>query len=69
MKPSDLCEWLVKSYSNEGDTVLDFCMGSGSTGIACLNTDRNFIGIEKDPVIFKVAKDRLLKYEIEEMTF
>ena len=68
-KPTDLCEWLIKSYSNEGDTVLDFCMGSGSTGIACLKNGRNFIGIEKDAAIFKVAKDRLLKYEITEMTW
>ena len=43
----DLCEWLVKSYSNEEDTVLDFTMGSGSTGEACVNTNRQFIGIEK----------------------
>tara|TARA_R110000868_G_scaffold353389_1_gene614636 strand:- start:30 stop:1205 length:1176 start_codon:yes stop_codon:yes gene_type:complete len=68
-KPTDLCEWLVKSYSNENDIVLDFCMGSGSTGIACLNTGRQFIGIEKDPTIFKLAKNRLLKHEIEEMKF
>tara|TARA_R110002126_G_scaffold66649_3_gene169319 strand:+ start:80 stop:1390 length:1311 start_codon:yes stop_codon:yes gene_type:complete len=64
-KPTDLCEWLVKSYSNEKDTVLDFCMGSGSTGIACLKNNRNFIGIEKDLVIFKVAKNRLIKHELE----
>lgn len=68
-KPVDLIEWLIKSYSNEGDVVLDYTMGSGSTGIACLNTGRSFIGIEKDPAIFKIAKDRLLRYEIEEMIF
>ena len=64
-KPVDLCEWLVKTYSNEGENVLDFTMGSGSTGIACLNTNRNFIGIEKDPDIFKVGQHRLFKHELE----
>ena len=63
-KPTDLCEWLIKSYSNEGDSVLDFTMGSGSTGIACINTGRNFIGIEQDKEIFKIARNRLLKHEI-----
>ena len=58
-KPVNLCEWLIKTYSNEGDTVLDFTMGSGTTGEACHNTNRNFIGIEKDPAIFKTASTRL----------
>lgn len=58
-KPTDLLEWLLKSYSNENDVVLDFTMGSGSTGVACKNTNRKFIGIEKDEEIFKVAKQRL----------
>ena len=58
-KPVKLCEWLVKTYTNEGGNVLDFTMGSGSTGIACINTNRNFIGIEMDTEIFKVAKERL----------
>lgn len=58
-KPVDLCEWLIKSYSNEGDLVVDFCMGSGSTGEACKNTNRKFVGIEKDEEIFKVASERL----------
>jgi 16S rRNA G966 N2-methylase RsmD len=58
-KPVDLCEWLIKSYSNEGDTIMDFTMGSGSTGVACINTDRKFIGIEKDEKIFKIAKKRI----------
>jgi len=58
-KPVDLCEWLIKSYSNEGDTVLDFTMGSGSTGVACQNTNRKFIGIEKDKDIFNIAMNRL----------
>tara|TARA_R110001606_G_C15327337_1_gene645196 strand:- start:24 stop:1466 length:1443 start_codon:yes stop_codon:yes gene_type:complete len=59
-KPVTLCEWLIKSYSNEGDLVLDFTMGSGSTGVACKNTKRKFIGIEKDKEIFKIASERLL---------
>lgn len=58
-KPVDQCEWLIKTYSNEGDLVLDFCMGSGSTIVACMNTNRNYIGIEKDKDIFKVAKNRI----------
>ena len=60
----DLCEWLVKSYSNEEDTVLDFTMGSGSTGEACVNINRQFIGIEKDEEIFKIAYDRLIHLNI-----
>ena len=52
-------EYLVKTYSNEGDTVLDPCMGSGTTGIACLNTNRDFIGIERDENYYTVAEERL----------
>ena len=59
-KPVALCEWLIKSYSNEGDLVLDFTMGSGSTGVACKNTNRKFIGIERDEEIFKTAYERLM---------
>lgn len=58
-KPVDLLEYLIKTYSNENDTVLDFTMGSGSTGIACINTNRNFIGIEMDDEYFKKAKARI----------
>lgn len=58
-KPVDLCEWLISTYSNEDDTVLDFCMGSGTTSIACKNTNRKFIGIEKDKDIFEIAKKRI----------
>ncbi len=58
-KPVDLCEWLIKSYSNEGDIILDFTMGSGSTGIACKNLKRKFIGIEKDTEIFRIANHRI----------
>ena len=62
-KPVDLCEYLIKTYSNEGDVVLDFTMGSGSTGIACLNTNRNFIGIELDDSIFNIAKKRIEEHK------
>jgi site-specific DNA-methyltransferase (adenine-specific) len=58
-KPVDLCEWLIKTYSNEGDTILDNCMGSGTTGVACKNTNRNFIGIELDTNYFNIAQERL----------
>ena len=58
-KPVELLEYLIKTYTNEGDTVLDNCMGSGSTGVACMNTGRNFIGIEKDEKYFNIAKERL----------
>ena len=58
-KPVEACEWLIKSYSKEGDTILDPTMGSGSTGVACKNTNRKFIGIEMDEEIFKTAKERI----------
>ncbi len=58
-KPVALYEYLIKTYTNEGDTVLDFCMGSGTTGVACINTGRNFIGIEKDEKYYNIAKERL----------
>ena len=58
-KPVPLLEWLVKTYSNTGDTVLDNCMGSGSTGLACANINRDFIGIEYDDKYFKIAKERI----------
>lgn len=58
-KPVDLLEYLIKTYTNENMTVLDNTMGSGSTGVACKNLNRNFIGIEKDPDYFKLAKERL----------
>ena len=58
-KPVALCEYLIKTYTDNGMTVLDNCMGSGSTGVACLNTGRKFIGIEKDEQYFEVAKERI----------
>jgi len=58
-KPIDLLEYLIKTYTNENDTVLDFTMGSGSTGVACKNLNRNFIGIEKDDKYFDIAKQRI----------
>lgn len=58
-KPVDLLEYLIKTYTNEGETVLDNCMGSGSTGVACVNTGRNFIGIELEKEYFKVAERRI----------
>ena len=58
-KPVDLLEYLILTYTNEGDTVLDFTMGSGSTGVACINTNRNFIGIEKEEKYFDISVDRI----------
>ena len=61
-KPVELLEYLIKTYTNEGETVLDNTMGSGSTGIACLNTNRKFIGIEKEEEYFEIAKERISKH-------
>lgn len=58
-KPIKLMERIVTLFTNEGDTVLDFCMGSGSTGVACKNLNRNFIGIEKKNKYFEIAKERI----------
>lgn len=58
-KPIPLLEYLIKTYTNEGETVLDNCMGSGSTGVACRNTNRHFIGIELDEKYFNIAKNRI----------
>ena len=62
-KPVDLLEYLIKTYTNEGDLVLDFTMGSGSTGVACFNTNRNFMGIELDKKYFNIAKNRIENVE------
>ena len=58
-KPVALLEYLIKTYTNEGETVLDNCAGSGTTGVACVNTGRKFIGIEKDEGYFKIAQERI----------
>ena len=58
-KPVDLMEFLIRSYTDAGQTVLDPMMGSGTTGVACRNTDRAFVGFERDPQIFQTAKSRL----------
>lgn len=58
-KPVELLEYLIKTYTNENEIVLDNCMGSGSTGVACLNTNRQFIGIELDDNYFEIAENRL----------
>ena len=58
-KPVALMEYLIKTYTNEGETVLDFTMGSGSTGVACVNTNRSFIGIEQDDKYFEIAEKRI----------
>lgn len=58
-KPIALMEYLIRTYTNEGETVLDFTMGSGSTGVAAKNTNRSFIGIEKDEAYFNIAKSRI----------
>ena len=62
-KPLALLEELVKTYSNENDTILDNCMGSGTTGVACRNLNRNFIGIEKNKKYFDIAKERIFNNE------
>lgn len=64
-KPVALLEYLIKTYTNEGDTVLDNCMGSGSTGVACINTNRNFIGMELDDNYFQIAKERIENHQKE----
>ena len=58
-KPTGLLEYLIKTFTNKGDVVLDNCMGSGSTGVAAVNTDRSFIGIELDDKYFEIAENRI----------
>lgn len=62
-KPLLLIEYFVRTYSNEGDIILDNCMGSGTTAIACLNNNRKFIGIEKELKYYEVARDRIIENE------
>lgn len=68
-KPVALMEYLIKTYTNEGETVLDFTMGSGSTGVACKNLNRSFIGIEMDDKYFEIAKERIEATEKEPSLF
>ena len=65
-KSVQLIEYLIKTYTQENDTVLDFTMGSGTTGVACKNLNRNFIGIEKDDNYFKIANDRINNNLVEQ---
>ena len=67
-KPVALMEYLIKTYSNEGETVLDNCMGSGTTGVACKKTNRNFIGIEKETEYFTQAKERIESVTVEQVS-
>ena len=62
-KPVALMEYLIRTYTNEGETVLDNCMGSGTTGVACVKTKRDFIGIELDEGYFKIAEQRIMETE------
>lgn len=64
-KPVALMDYLIRTYTNPGDTVLDNCMGSGTTGVAALQSGRNFIGIEMDPGYFKIAQDRIAAVELQ----
>ena len=68
-KPVDLLEYLIKTYTNEGELILDFTMGSGSTGVAALNTNRKFIGIELDKKYFNIAKQRIEEAENNKISF
>lgn len=64
-KPVSLMEYLIKTYTNEGETVLDFTMGSGTTGVACVNTNRNFIGMELDKGYFEIAQKRIAEAKMK----
>jgi len=64
-KPVALYDYLIRTYTNEGDTVLDFTMGSGTTGVACVQTGRNFIGIEIDPTYFAIAERRIKEAQMQ----
>jgi DNA modification methylase len=67
-KPVALMEYLIRTYTNEGEVVLDPTMGSGTTGVACVNTGRKFVGIETDDTYFDIAKTRILESEMESST-
>ena len=62
-KPSDLFEYLIRTYTNENETILDNCMGSGTTAIACINTNRNYIGFELDETYFNLANERIANHK------
>ena len=64
-KPVKLMEYLISTYTNKHETILDFTMGSGTTGVACVNTNRDFIGIELDDKYFQMAKDRIEAVQVE----
>jgi len=66
-KPVALCEWLIKTYTNEGELVLDNCIGSGTTGIACINTKRHFIGIDNNLEYATIARNRIADMEKNEV--
>ena len=68
-KPVALFEYLIKTYTNEGETVLDNCMGSGTTAIACINTNRNFIGFELDEKYWRIARGRVLDAMLDNPDF
>ena len=68
-KPVELMEYLIKTYTNENETVLDFTMGSGSTGVACKNTNRKFIGIEMDEKYFEIAMERINNHVAQQKLF
>lgn len=68
-KPVALYAYLIRTYTNAGDTVLDFCAGSFTTGVACLETGRNFIGIEKEPKYFEIGCERMRKAELQRTLF
>ena len=68
-KPIQLCDWLIKTYSNEGETIFDGFMGSGSTAVACINTGRKFVGCELDPTYFDMAKQRLDNATLDLMSY
>ena len=61
-KSVECCEWLIRTYTNEGDIVLDNCIGSGTTMVACVNTNRSYIGFEKDEKYFNIANERIRKH-------
>jgi len=64
-KPLELMKWVLENYTNEGDTILDPFMGSGTTGVACVQTGRNFIGIEIDPGYFAIAERRIKEAQMQ----